>query len=80
VKLDIITKGRQVYSGDVEGVVLPALEGEMGVLAGHADFIVMLKKGTIRVIGRAEAEVIPVEGGYAEVTQDGVLVLTALAA
>lgn len=80
MKLEVITRGRLVFSGDVESVVLPAAEGEMGVLAGHADFVVMLKRGQVRIQEHSGVKVIPVTGGYAGITGDKVLVLSTLAA
>jgi F-type H+-transporting ATPase subunit epsilon len=73
--LKIVARSRVIFSDRVESVVLPAAEGEMGVLAGHADFVVMLKKGQVRIQGRDGAKVIPVAGGYAGITGDQVLVL-----
>lgn len=75
MKLEIITRHQAVYSGEVDTLVLPAMQGEMGVLAGHADFIVMLKKGDVRLSGGGESRTISIDGGFAEVSQDRVTVL-----
>jgi F-type H+-transporting ATPase subunit epsilon len=75
VKLDVITRNKVLYSDEVDAVVLPALKGEMGVLAGHADFVVMLKKGDLRLSSHSESRAIAIEGGYAEVSHDKVVVL-----
>jgi len=75
VNLEIITRRQVIYSGEVEALVLPAVQGEMGVLAGHADFIVMLKKGDVRLIGGGESRAIAIDGGFAEVSRDRVTVL-----
>jgi F-type H+-transporting ATPase subunit epsilon len=77
VNLEVMTPDRVVFSGEVDAVMLPALEGEMGILAGHADFIVMLGKGSVRATGRGETRdiAVSVEGGYAEVSHDRVIVL-----
>jgi len=64
-----------VFSGPVEALVLPAVGGEMGVLAGHSDFIVMLKQGEVRFTGPGESRAIAIDGGYAEVSHDRVTVL-----
>lgn len=80
MNLRVATRSRVIFSDDVDSVVLPAAQGEMGVLAGHADFVVMLKKGRIRIQGRGGSTVIPIAGGYAGITKDKVLVLPTLEA
>lgn len=76
LELEIVSPDRIVLSKTVEMVVLPAAEGEMGVLVNHAPMIVTLKAGTIRVTegGRVTGEY-PVDGGFAEVTGERVTVL-----
>jgi F-type H+-transporting ATPase subunit epsilon len=75
VNLEVMTRDRVVFSGEVDAVILPALEGEMGVLPGHADFIVMLGKGSVKATGPSLARSIPVSGGFAEVSHDRVVIL-----
>jgi F-type H+-transporting ATPase subunit epsilon len=75
VNLEIITRRQVIYSGKVDTLVLPAMQGEMGVLAGHADFIVMLRKGDVRLSGGGESRTITIDGGFAEVSRDRVTVL-----
>ena len=48
VDLEIVSPEKLLLSRPVEMVVLPAYEGEMGVLPGHAPMIVLLRGGTIR--------------------------------
>ena len=73
--LEIITRGKVIYSGEVGTLVLPSVQGEMGVLAGHADFIVMLKQGEVRLAGAGESRTIAIDGGFAEISGDRVTVL-----
>lgn len=73
--LDLITRERVIYSGPAEAIVLPAAEGEMGVLAGHADFIVMLSKGPLRARTGGGTRTFQIEGGFAEISHDRVIVL-----
>lgn len=75
MNLEIITRRQVIYSGKVDTLVLPAMQGEMGVLAGHADFIVMLRKGDVRLSGGGESRTITIDGGFAEVSRDRVTVL-----
>ncbi len=75
--LELVSPERLVLSRAVEMVILPAAEGEMGVLAGHAPMIVALRGGTIRVRDRGDADTdsLFVAGGFAEVTPTRVTVL-----
>jgi F-type H+-transporting ATPase subunit epsilon len=75
VNLEVLTRDRVVYSDKADMVILPAWQGEMGILAGHADFVVMLKAGNVRVEGKGQSQTIPVSGGFAAVSHDRVVVL-----
>ena len=74
-KIEIVTPERSVYAGDPHSLVVPAYEGALGVLAGHAPLLCTLKPGlvTIRVDGQ-DLEY-AVSGGFMEVTAKGVIVL-----
>lgn len=75
-QLELVSPEKLLLSRAVEMVVIPAAEGEMGVLPGHAAMIVTLRGGTIRVIeGGRDAERLFVAGGFAEVTPDRVTIL-----
>jgi F-type H+-transporting ATPase subunit epsilon len=76
-ELELVSPERLLLSRAVEMVILPAAEGEMGVLAGHSPMIVALRGGTIRVRDRADADAdtLFVAGGFAEVTPTRVTVL-----
>jgi len=52
--------------------VLPALEGEMGVLPGHQPFLVQLKPGEVRVTEKGQVRRFAVSGGFAEVKDNKV--------
>ena len=73
--LEVVTRERVIYSGAADSVVLPAAWGEMGVLAGHADFIVMLSKGPLRATAGGETRTFQVDGGFAEISHNRVVVL-----
>ncbi|MBS7810395.1 F0F1 ATP synthase subunit epsilon [Roseococcus pinisoli] len=75
-QLELVSPEKLLLSRQVEMVVIPAAEGEMGVLPGHAPMIVALRGGVIRVVeGGRDAERLFVAGGFAEVTPDRVTVL-----
>lgn len=75
-QLELVSPEKLLLSRQVEMVVIPAAEGEMGVLPGHAPMIVALRGGVIRVVeGGRDAERLFVAGGFAEVTPERVTVL-----
>lgn len=75
-QLELVSPEKLLLSRDVEMAVLPASEGEMGVLPGHAPMIVTLGGGVIRVTeGGQVTERLFVAGGFAEVTPERCTVL-----
>lgn len=75
-KFELVSPERVLLSEDVEHVVLPGIEGDLGVMAGHAPLVVTLRPGTIRVIGGSGAgHKIFVKDGFAEFTPDTLNVL-----
>jgi len=75
--LEIVSPERLLLSRAVDMVVIPAAEGEMGVLAQHAPMIVMLRGGMIRLYDAAGqvTERLFVSGGFAEIAPTRVTVL-----
>lgn len=79
VHFELVSPEKLVFSGEVEQVDVPGVEGDFGVLAGHAPYVSTLRPGilTVHVAGRAEK--IVVLGGFAEVSDKGLTVLAELA-
>ena len=74
--LEIVSPEKLLLSRPVDMVVIPAAEGEMGVLPQHAPMIVLLQEGVIRLYeGGRVTESLQVSGGFAEVTPTRVTVL-----
>lgn len=74
--LELVSPEKLLLSRQVERVTIPAIEGEMGVLPGHAPMIVVLRGGVIQVRENgADTEKLFVGGGFAEVSADRVTVL-----
>ena len=74
--LEIVSPERLLLSRPVDMVVIPASEGDMGVLEGHAPMIVMLRGGTIDLYeGDRVTDRLFVAGGFAEVTPERCTVL-----
>ena len=75
MRLEIISAERVLFEGDVDVVVAPGGEGELGILPHHAPLMTMLQPGELRYrVGGAE-EYLTVTGGFMEVTGDRVIVL-----
>jgi len=77
LKLEIVTQERRVYSADdVEMVIAPGAEGEMGVLPHHAPLMTALEEGVMRVKHTTGGEeLVAIHGGFMEVLPDKVTVL-----
>lgn len=76
IDLEIVSPEKLLLSRPVDMVVIPAAEGEMGVLPDHAPMIVLLQGGVIRLYeGGQITERLYVSGGFAEVTGQRVTVL-----
>jgi len=75
IKLEIITAERQVFSDDVNTVVAPGVEGELGILPHHAPLITMLKPGEVLIRKDSEETYLFVSGGFLEVRPDKIIIL-----
>ncbi len=73
--LQIVTPERLVLSETVDEVVLPSVEGYMGVRPGHAPLLAELDVGEISYRTAAGERYLAVSGGFAEVLQGGVSIL-----
>ena len=74
---ELVTPEKLVRSDEVHMVVVPGSEGEFGVMAGHAPFMTTLKDGDLKIYKTAGSgpETIAVSGGFAEVGEQGLIVL-----
>ena len=75
IRCDIVSQDRTVFEGDVDIVVLPGTDGEMGILPHHAPLLTTLKFGLIKVRREGHEEVFTVAGGVAEVQPTIVTIL-----
>jgi F-type H+-transporting ATPase subunit epsilon len=79
LKLEIVTPESKAYSDDVEMVVVPGSEGELGILPQHIPLLTAIKPGELRVQKQGQETVFAVGEGFVEVTQESVIVLTDMA-
>jgi F-type H+-transporting ATPase subunit epsilon len=75
IKLDIVTAERIVYSEEVDAVIAPGVEGQLGILPHHAPLMTMLQAGELVARKGAQEEIMAISGGFLEVRPDRVIVL-----
>jgi F-type H+-transporting ATPase subunit epsilon len=73
--VSVASPERLLFSGQVEQVDLPGVEGDFGVLAGHAPIVAMLRPGTLRAIAGTVRNEFVVLGGLAEFSQAELTIL-----
>ena len=74
--VSMVSADRQLYSGEAERLVATAERGELGILAGHAPFLSILKAGQVRLtLPDGKEEVIYISGGFIEVQQGQTIIL-----
>jgi F-type H+-transporting ATPase subunit epsilon len=73
--LEIVTPEARVYSDTIETVVIPTLDGEIGILPGHIPLLTQVVAGELRVTKGGQTQFLAVGAGFAEVQGDKVSVL-----
>ena len=75
IKLDVVTAEKTVFSDDVEIVVAPGVQGQLGILPHHAPLMTILQPGELRARKGGEELRLCITGGFLEVRPDRVIVL-----
>ena len=76
---DLVSPEKLAFSGEVDQVDVPGVEGDFGVLAGHAPIVAVIRPGILTVISGGKHEKIIVLGGVAEMSEKGLTVLADVA-
>ena len=76
---DLVSPEKLAFSGEVDQVDVPGVEGDFGVLAGHAPVVAAIRPGILTVFSGGKQEKIIVTGGVAEVSEKGLTVLADVA-
>ena len=76
---DLVSPEKLAFSGEVDQVDIPGVEGDFGVLAGHAPVVATIRPGILTVTVGGTHEKIIVLGGLAEVSESGLTVLADVA-
>jgi F-type H+-transporting ATPase subunit epsilon len=79
LRLEIVTPEAKAYSEDVEMVVLPGTDGELGVYPQHVPVLTTLQPGELRVLKGGRETSLAVGEGFAEITGESISVLTDMA-
>lgn len=77
--LEIITPEKQFFTGNVEGIVLPALDGQYGVQPGHEPIVTALEPGNVRYCVDGTWKEVVVTQGFAEIMPDYAIMLVSTA-
>jgi len=75
IQLEVVSAERLVFSGEVEKVVAPGAQGQLGILPHHAPLMTMLDPGELMVTQDGGEICITVTGGFMEVRPDHIIVL-----
>jgi F-type H+-transporting ATPase subunit epsilon len=73
--LEIVTPEARVYSDTIDSVVIPTVEGEIGVLPGHIPLLAQVGYGELRVTKGGTTEMLVVGGGFAQILADKISIL-----
>ena len=74
--VSVISPEAALFEGDATSVVVPAFDGELGILTGHAPLMTLLGKGELRVESEAGGRRFAIEGGFLQIVNDQVRVVT----
>ena len=74
--VEIVTPEGKLLSREVDSVVMPTVDGDVGILPGHIPLITKIQRGELRLSAGDEIDFIAVDHGFAEVIGDRVAVLT----
>ena len=77
ITVDVVSAEEQIFSGEAEFVVLPGIDGELGIYPRHTPLFTQIKPGAVRIKipGQAQEELVFVQGGFLEVQPHKVTVL-----
>ena len=79
LRLNIVTPEGELFAGEVDALLVPGAEGQLGILPHHAPLITVLDEGELVVRQGEEEYVFAIHGGYMQVLPDRVIVLADVA-
>jgi F-type H+-transporting ATPase subunit epsilon len=76
LRVSVITPEATLFEGEADQVVAPAYDGSLGILRGHAPLMALLGTGTLRIDRGGSSQRFTVSGGFLQVVDDTVTVLS----
>ncbi len=73
--LEIVTPEARVYSDTIDTVVIPTVDGEIGILPGHIPLLTQMEHGELRVTKGSQTSLLAVGNGFAQIEGDKVSIL-----
>jgi ATP synthase F1 epsilon subunit len=74
--VSVISPEKVLFEGQASGVVAPGFDGELGILPGHAPLMTVLGRGVLRLDGAGAGSRFQVQGGFLQVVDNVVRVVT----
>lgn len=76
LQVEIYSPQKTLLKGEAEEIVAPSVNGEVGILPQHTDYLTLLREGEIRVVGKGgSASNFTIVGGFLSVSSDRVMIL-----
>lgn len=75
MRVTVISPESAVFDGEADSVIVPAFDGELGILANHAPLMTVLGTGTLTVRAGGTSRRFHVQGGFLQVVQNSVRIL-----
>ncbi len=79
LQLEIVSPERRAYADEVDMVIVPGADGELGILPHHTRLISALGTGELRIKKGGTEQILFISGGFVEVRPDKVVVMADLA-
>ena len=79
LRLEVVSPDGRVFTDDVEMVVVPGIEGELGILPHHTPLVTALGVGELRIRRAGTVQFMLISGGFVEVRPDKVVVMALVA-
>ncbi len=79
LRLEVVSPDGRVFTDDVDSVVVPGIEGELGILPHHTPLVTALGTGELRIRREGTVQFMLISGGFVEVRPDKVVVMAFVA-
>jgi F-type H+-transporting ATPase subunit epsilon len=79
LRLEVVSPDGRIFTDDVESVVVPGIEGELGILPQHTSLVTALGTGELRIRKAGTVQYMLISGGFVEVRPDKVVVMALVA-